>query len=185
MNCFANLVTRVVVTLSVLTLVSLSARAQENSLASGFLTRSVEPTGTGRMGFTRLAAAEVGITFTNRIDDSRTLTNRNLLSGSGVALGDVDGDGRCDVFLCGADTTPKLFRNLGGWIFTNATETAFPGGEFSGTGAGSDNTGTTFADVDGDGDLDLLLNALGHGTRLWLNDGEGHFAEATDAAGLR
>ena len=45
-------------------------------------------------------------------------------------------------------------------------------------------------DVDGDGDLDLVLADWGPGnnmtndggrTRLWLNDGTAHFADATDA----
>ena len=38
--------------------------------------------------------------------------------------------------------------------------------------------GTTFADVNGDGYLDLLVTALGKGTRLFLNDGKAHFKEA-------
>src|SRR5207247_1227429 len=39
-------------------------------------------------------------------------------------------------------------------------------------------TGAVFADVDGDGDLDLLVNRLGDGTRLFLNDGKGYFTES-------
>ncbi|MHB1308213.1 MAG: VCBS repeat-containing protein, partial [Limisphaerales bacterium] len=34
--------------------------------------------------------------------------------------------------------------------------------------------------VDGDGDLDLLVNGVGTGTRLFLNDGRGSFTEATN-----
>ena len=52
-------------------------------------------------GLTRLSALELGIYFTNRLSEERAVTNRNLVSGSGVALADVDGDGRLDVFLCG------------------------------------------------------------------------------------
>ena len=72
-------------------------------------------------GFTRVAAASVGIAFTNALSDERSITNRNLLSGAGVALGDIDGDGWCDVFLCGLDSDNRLFRNLGGWRFTDVT----------------------------------------------------------------
>lgn len=152
---------------------------------AGYRIRPVMPTGSGRPGFVRLDAGSLGISFTNFVSESRAYTNRNLTSGSGVALGDVDGDGWVDVFLCGIDVAPRLFRNEGGWRFSDGTGRAFPGGEFGRGGAGSDATGTVLADVDGDGDLDLLLNALGRGTRLWRNDGTGRFEEATDAAGLR
>ncbi|MBL9175085.1 MAG: VCBS repeat-containing protein [Verrucomicrobiales bacterium] len=146
---------------------------------------AVRPEGSGKPGFTRMPAAELGISFTNRLGDDRGITNRTLLSGSGVALGDVDGDGRCDVLFVGLDAPPQLVRNLGGWRFEDITATAFPGTEFRLPPGTYDHTGVTFADVDGDGGLDLLLNALGGGTRLFHNDGRGHFSEVTTEAGLR
>jgi hypothetical protein len=51
--------------------------------------------------------------------------------------------------------------------------------------AGQYSTGSVFADVDGDGDLDLLVNAIGGGTRLFLNDGNGHFMESPDTGLVR
>lgn len=134
------------------------------------------------VGFTRLPAAGLGIDFTNRLADERTLTNRNLLSGAGVACGDVDGDGRCDLFFTGLDARNELYRNLGAWKFTNITAAAFPGLDQP---SPNDSTGAAFADLDGDGDLDLLVNGLRAGTRLFLNDGRGWFTDGTDAAGLR
>ena len=137
-------------------------------------------------GLTRLSALELGIYFTNRLSEERAVTNRNLVSGSGVALADVDGDGRLDVFLCGLDSLNAMYRNLGDWRFTNVTARALPGVSWLNPSSGSnDSTGAAFADVDGDGDPDLLVNQLGGGTRLWLNEGKGRFEEATDAAGLR
>ena len=130
-------------------------------------------------GFTRLNPAQLGVIFTNVLSDARSITNRNLLSGAGVALGDFDGDGWCDLYLCGLDSDNRLFRNLGNWRFSDVTGN----GPLAGTG--DDSTGAAFADIDGDGDLDLLVNGLGSGTRLFLNDGKGGFTEATDAAGLR
>src|SRR6266496_2326458 len=39
----------------------------------------------GRAGFKLLSASETGIRFTNLLSEAHALTNRNLLSGSGVA----------------------------------------------------------------------------------------------------
>lgn len=129
-------------------------------------------------GFNLLGSGLTGLRFTNVLDNRISITNRNLLSGSGVALGDVDGDGRCDVYLCALTGGNRLYRNLGAWKFEDITAS-------SGTECpGQFSTGATFADVDGDGDLDLFVNSFGGGTRLFLNDGAGRFKEGTEAAGL-
>lgn len=130
-------------------------------------------------GFTRLPPGATGVLFSNSVSSERSLTNRNLLSGSGIAAGDIDNDGLVDLYFCGLDTDNVLYRNLGNWKFEDITTQAGV------TCAGDDSTAPAFADVDGDDDLDLLVNGLGTGTRLFLNDGKGKFAEATDAAGLR
>jgi hypothetical protein len=133
----------------------------------------------GNAGFTLLPPAATGILFTNVLRDDRSVTNRHLLSGSGVAVGDVDGDGRCDLYFCGLDNANRLYRNRGNWTFediTDAAGVACPN---------QDSTGAAFADVDGDGDLDLLVNSLGGGTRIFENDGKGRFTEITDRAVAR
>ncbi|MEK7676900.1 MAG: VCBS repeat-containing protein [Verrucomicrobiota bacterium] len=92
------------------------------------------------------------------------------LNGSGVAAGDVDGDGWCDLFFAGLDGPNVLYRNLGNWRFadvTRASGLAEPDLEAS---------AAVFADMDGDGDLDLLLNTVGTGTYCFFNDGQGTFA---------
>ena len=130
---------------------------------------------TGHAGFTLMDPRQTGIDFTNTLSDQNAAQNQIRLNGSGVALGDVDGDGLCDIFVCSLEGHVALYKNLGGWRFTNITAAAgldFPGNY---------STGATFADVDGNGTLDLLINGIGTGTRLFLNDGHGHFTEAKDS----
>ena len=103
----------------------------------------------------------------------RHLTNQILLNGSGVAAGDVDGDGWCDLFFCGLDRPSALFRNQGAWQFSDFTSPS--GLQLSGFTA----TGAAFADLDGDGDLDLIVNSVGQGTRVFFNDGRGRFSLLT------
>jgi hypothetical protein len=134
---------------------------------------------TGRPGFTALSPDATGLVFTNHLADRIIATNRVFENGSGVALGDADGDGWCDIYLCGMEGGNALFRNLGNWRFQDITRAA--GVECP----GQYSTGTAFADVDGDGDLDLLVNAIGGGTRLFLNDGRAHFAELTNTRLVR
>jgi hypothetical protein len=131
----------------------------------------VRPAGaSGRTaGFTLIPPETTGIGFTNSIPESRHLTNQILLNGSGVAAGDVDGDGWVDLFLCGFDNDSSFLRNRGGWKFSDGT--ADSGLALSGL----DCTGAAFADLDGDGDLDLVVNTLGQGTHLLINNGRGEF----------
>src|SRR5262247_2192361 len=78
----------------------------------------------GKTGFTRLAPEQIGIAFVNDLSDEHASANRILNNGSGVALGDVDGDGRCDVYFCGLDGDNVLYRNLGDWKFEDVTAKA-------------------------------------------------------------
>src|SRR5262249_49689262 len=50
---------------------------------------------------------------------------------------------------------------------------------------GQYSTGAVLADIDGDGDLDLLVNGIGVGTRLFLNDGHGAFKESPGGSVLK
>ncbi len=134
--------------------------------------------GTGKPGFTLMPTAQTGVQFTNTLSTAILIGNKNLLNGSGVALGDYDGDGLCDIYLCRLDGDNALYRNLGGWRFkdvTAASGTACPK-QFS--------TGSVFADVDGDHDLDLLVTAMGQPNRLFRNNGDGSFTDATATAGI-
>jgi len=118
--------------------------------------------------------SRTGVRFQNFVSDSALLGNRVLSQGAGTCLGDVDGDGRVDIFLARTEGGSKLYRNLGDWRFEDITASAGVGApdRFS--------TGCAFADVDGDGDLDLVLLSTKGPNAIFLNDGRGHFTEHRD-----
>jgi len=104
----------------------------------------------------------------------------------GLALFDFDGDGDVDIyFLNGAplkgakaDVPPtnQLWRNDGGWKFTNVTKKA-------GVGDAGYGLGVTVGDYDNDGDGDLYLNNYGPNV-LYRNNGDGTFTDVTKQAGV-
>ena len=120
-------------------------------------------------GFTALPPSPTGITFSNFVS-SQTRSLYTLIP-SGIAAGDVDGDGLCDLYFCSSDGANLLYRNLGNWRFADITASA-------GVACpGQHSIGATLADVNGDGALDLIVTARGGPNRLFINDGKGHFTE--------
>src|SRR3989454_10833551 len=145
---------------------------------AGYRWRELSVPRGGQPGFAELPPSQTGIRFTNAVTLDSALWNRHLAQGGGVALGDVDGDGRPDIYLTSNEGSNVLYKNLGGWRFEDITARA-------GVAlAGRHSTGAVFADVDGDGDLDLLVSTLGGGVALFVNDGHGVFTERTAEAGL-
>ncbi len=132
----------------------------------------------GKTGFAAVDAVASGIRFTNTLSPQAAAKNQNLANGSGLAIGDVDGDGRPDLFFAAIDGTNHLYRNLGDWKFEDIT------GSAGVAGPGRNNSGAVLVDLDGDGDLDLLVSSLGGGVRCYLNDGKARFTDVTAMSGL-
>ena len=129
----------------------------------------------GRPGFSRLTASKTGLVPQGKYTPLKNVAIRET-GHSGLATGDVDGDGLVDLYVCGMDTANALYRNKGNWQFEDITDqagVACKGWRLS---------GAVFADVDADGDLDLVLTSLLDGRNfLFLNDGRGKFTESYKA----
>ena len=153
------------------------AQSGEWSNFSGGRSRQLSVLGNESNAFRLVDPGVTGVQFTNRLAQERGATNRTLYNGSGVATGDIDGDGLVDLVFAGIENQVVLFKNLGGWNFSNIT--------FS-SGVRTTNLncrGVNLADIDGDNALDLLVTANHVGVLCWRGDGKGKFIEMTREAG--
>lgn len=128
---------------------------------------------------TALTPAESGINFTNQLSPANQI--KYTYNGAGVAVGDYDGDGLVDIFLCNEEGPDMLYRNLGNLQFTDATQDA---GLSEVTAAGGFTIGAFFADMDNDADLDLFITNWKAPNRLFENRGNGQFRDITEKAGV-
>ena len=102
----------------------LQAAALKWESRNGYRVAPLEVPKSGKSGFTLLSPSETGILFTNQLDYQKSQKNQNLLNGAGVAAGDFDGDGNCDLYFCNLNGANGLFRNMGGFKFSNVTDSA-------------------------------------------------------------
>ena len=152
-----------------------TAAAQKWQEANGYRWASLEVREGGRTGFTLVAAEQSGILWTNSITEQTVARHYNTVSGAGVAAGDFDRDGFCDLYFCNRAGSNGLFRNLGNWKFKDVTGPAGVACD------GRSSTGTTFADVNGDGLLDLLVNSFFGTNSCFINSENGRFAASTNS----
>jgi hypothetical protein len=131
------------------------------------------------------AASKHKINYTHKenefIDFKREplLTHMYSKNGPGIAVGDVNGDGRDDFFVGGASgSSGMLFLQQANETFVAASSQPWK------ADAQQEDMGCLFFDSDNDGDLDLYVVSGGseesglstfYQDRLYINDGKGNF----------
>jgi hypothetical protein len=129
---------------------------------------------------------------TERVGLARSPTEG--IAATGVAAGDVNGDGFPDLLVTDSFGPARLFLNVGGTRFEEVPASV------SGISVPGNARSAAFADVDGDGDLDLFVCVTGDYYRkmpdppydaedggqnhLFLNDGHGHFRDVSAEWGV-
>ncbi|MDX1673268.1 MAG: VCBS repeat-containing protein [Longimicrobiales bacterium] len=134
---------------------------------------------------------QTGIAFANEIVEDDSVVNPQnfdyVYNGGGVAVGDVNGDGRPDLYFTGNMVSSRLYLNTGELTFDDVTTTA---------GVGTDvwATGVSMVDIDQNGLLDIYVSVAGmdedaRANLLFVNQGVGsdgvpRFTEEAKARGL-
>ncbi len=144
--------------------------------------------------FENIPPDQSGLQFENRLhenDSINILDNEFVYNGSGVALGDLDGDGLDDIFLAGNQVNNALYLNRGKLQFEDVTRT-------SGIGKPDSllwSSGVSLVDLNLDGRLDVYVcntfyrDSLHRRNLLYINKGNGedgipHFEEEAAAYGI-
>nr|WP_183556783.1 VCBS repeat-containing protein [Mucilaginibacter sp. SP1R1]MBB6147661.1 hypothetical protein [Mucilaginibacter sp. SP1R1] len=131
--------------------------------------------------FKLLPSTQTHIDFSNILTEglnTNVLMYEYFYNGGGVAIGDVNGDGKQDIYFTGNMTDDKLYLNQGNMQFKDITDAAGVAGR-----PGPWKTGVTMADVNGDGKLDIYVCYSGkvgpvkRKNQLFINQGN-------DAAGV-
>jgi hypothetical protein len=134
--------------------------------------------------YVELPAEETGVKTDNKYDDPRMKGDlyeefETSSVGTGIAIGDYDGDGLPDIFVVSKTGRCWLFRNLGGYKFEDVTEKAGVGGT-----PGVWTQGATFVDINNSGRLDIYVCRYNAPNLLYVNQGDGTFKEMAHEYGL-
>ena len=125
-------------------------------------------------GFTQLPATHTGVTFSNDVpvyEFMNVLISQYHYNGGGVAIGDVNNDGREDLFFIKNFGPDKLYLNKGKMQFEDITAAAGV------QGFQSWETGVTMVDVNCDGWTDIYVCRSGlapdtkYSNLLYINQG--------------
>jgi enediyne biosynthesis protein E4 len=141
----------------------------------------------GNTLFQLLPSSSTGITFNNQVIEDgefNVFNYRNFYNGAGVAIGDVNNDGKPDIFFTANQGENKLYINKGNWKFDDVTAKAGV------KGYKRWHTGVTMVDINGDGWLDIYVSNSGgmkgadRANELYINQKDGTFKEEAAKYGL-
>ena len=137
--------------------------------------------------FQLMPSSSTGITFDNQVTEDgefNVFNYRNFYNGGGVAIGDVNNDGKPDVFFTSNQGENKLYINKGNWKFEDVSAKAGV------KGYKRWHTGVTMVDINGDGWLDIYVSNSGgmkgadRANELYINQKDGTFKEEAAQYGL-
>jgi hypothetical protein len=149
--------------------------------------RSKEPNPPANPLFQLMPSSQTGIDFNNKVVDTKDFNvfkYRNFYNGGGVAIGDVNNDGKPDIFFTSNQGKNRLYINKGNWQFEDVTDKAGVGGIHKW------HTGVTMVDINGDGWLDIYVCNSGEiagddrANELYINQKDGTFKEEAHQYGL-
>jgi enediyne biosynthesis protein E4 len=137
--------------------------------------------------FQLLPSSQTGVSFTNTISDNNEMNifnYHNFYNGGGVAIGDVNNDGKPDIFFTSNQGSNKLYINKGNFKFEDVTANANLMSKHKW------HTGVSMVDINADGWLDIyvcnagIINGDDRANELYINQKDGTFKEQAHEYGL-